>query len=73
MIVEVKIKETEWDGPTEQLWIDGKHFLTVGSLCECPEDAIIGRALIPCTTIAELMEMAHRKGNEEFVLKITKL
>lgn len=31
-------------------------------LCECPEDAIIGRDLISCTEIADAMKFAYEAG-----------
>ena len=46
------------DGVTHQrMEIDGKRRLSVGR--PEPEDAIIGRDLISCTTIAKLMKEAH--------------
>ena len=48
---------------SEEMLIDGKRGPSVGPLCECPEDAIIGRSLISCTEISEYMKMAHEAGN----------
>lgn len=43
----------------------------VGPLCECPEDAIIGRDLISCNTIISYMKKAYNAGKngEEFVIE----
>lgn len=43
----------------------------VGPLCECPEDAIIGRDLISCNTIIEYMKLAYEAGKngEEFIVE----
>ena len=45
---------------------------SVYPLCECPEDAIIGRRLISCGKIINLMKLAYQanKNGEEFVVKI---
>lgn len=43
----------------------------VGPLCECPEDAIIGRDLISCYIIIKYMKMAYEAGKngEEFIVE----
>lgn len=43
----------------------------VGPLCECPEDAIIGRDLISCDTIIKYMRMAYEAGvnGEPFIVE----
>lgn len=46
----------------ETMSINGKHRLSVLSLCEYPEDAIIGRDLIDCCQISRLMAEAHDAG-----------
>lgn len=45
----------------------------VGPLCECPEDAIIGRDLISCGAIIGYMKQAYEAGKngEEFVVENT--
>lgn len=52
---------------------EGKHIDSeyVGPLCECPEDAIIGRDLISCDTIINYMRMAYEAGvnGEPFVVE----
>ena len=44
---------------------------SVYPLCECPEDAIIGRGLISCSRIIDLMKLAYQAGKngQEFVVK----
>lgn len=58
------------DTPKEKLIIDGKQRARVSSLCECPEDAIIGRDLISCNDIANYMKEAYEAGKrgEEFTI-----
>lgn len=48
--------------------IDGKERLFVGPLCECPEDAIIGRDLVSCKAVSSFMREAYEAGKrgEEF-------
>jgi hypothetical protein len=60
--------ETEDYGAREKLEIDGKRVLCVRPLCECPEDAIIGRDLVSCYDVLSLMRRAHAAGlkGEEF-------
>lgn len=55
--------------------VDGKHDLFVGALCECPEDAIIGRDLVCCVTVSEYMQRAYDAGKrgEELVIDISEL
>ncbi len=59
----VKVYTLEEDYNISQtLVVDGKEREYVRPLCECPEDAIIGRSLISCGTIASLMKEAHEAG-----------
>lgn len=46
----------------------------IGALCECPEDAIIGRDLIDGFQILDLMRIAYEAGKneEEFIVDQTK-
>lgn len=46
----------------ERMDIDGKEALYVGPLCECPEDAIIGRDLVSCTDVIAYMRRAFEAG-----------
>ena len=43
----------------------------VGPLCECPEDAIIGRDLISCGDIIKYMKKAYEAGvnGEELIIE----
>jgi hypothetical protein len=62
MKVEV-ISTTDIDGyERERMIINGKESVNVGPLCECPEDAIIGRDLISCIEILDLMRIAFEAG-----------
>ena len=49
-------------------YIDSEY---VGPLCECPEDAIIGRDLISCSTIIDYMKQAYEAGvdGEPFIVE----
>lgn len=59
----IKIYETNEDYERrEVMHIDGVYRESVGPLCECPEDAIIGRSLISCKTIAGYMRKAYEAG-----------
>lgn len=57
----------EW----QEMAINGKNVCSVFSLCECPEDAMIGRGLISCAEIATYMRQAHEAGKngEEFEIE----
>ena len=46
------------------LLIDGKNSLSVGNLCECPEDATIDRGLIDADQVMEYMKKAYKLGKE---------
>ena len=54
----------------ECLFIDGKQVVSVGPLCECPEDAIIGRDLVSCYDILHYMKLAHQAGTNNQPLEI---
>lgn len=54
----------------ESMRVDGQNQLYVGPLCECPEDAIVGRDLIDCSTVLSYMRMAHRAGREQQPLEV---
>lgn len=62
------ISQHDMDGEVrEYLIIDGKRKVRVGSLCECPEDATIGRDLVSCCDISGYMEVAvnaAKRGEE---------
>lgn len=49
------------------------HRFRVHSLCDCPEDAIVGRDLIPCWQIVALMKVAHMIGKKGEELEIEEL
>jgi hypothetical protein len=63
MKVTVNTWESDYDNlRSESMKINGKQGLRVHPLCECPEDAIIGRDLVSCCDVAELMAKAHAAG-----------
>ena len=63
MRVEIKQSKNKYDDSLiEVMHIEGKEELYVQSLSDCPEDAIIGRDLISCTRVAELMNLAYEAG-----------
>ena len=71
MRVKIVTTEDRDDNTRQRLEINGKKVLSVNPLCECPEDAIIGRDLVDCDTIADLMQQAFKAGADggEFVLE----
>ena len=56
----------------EDMEIDGKYRLHVAPLCECPEDAIIGRDLVSCIDVSKFMKEAYEAGKrgEEFEVEV---
>ena len=53
----------------DELHINGKRVESCGPLCECPEDAIIGRSLISCGDIMSRMKQVYADvitNNEEY-------
>jgi len=46
----------------ETMFIDGKERLHVQALCDCPEDAIIGRNLVSCSQVSRYMREAYEAG-----------
>lgn len=66
------ISATDGDGyERQEMEIDGKDVMYVGPLCENPEDAIIGRSLVSCEEVADLMKKAYDAGKrgEEFSIE----
>jgi hypothetical protein len=64
----VVVKVRSWvsgydDATRDTLEVDGKRIFTVAPLCECPEDAIIGRDLISSSDIANFLESFLIKNN----------
>jgi hypothetical protein len=54
----------------DTLEVDGKQIFGVHPLCECPEDAIIGRDLISSSDIASFLEdflIKHKGKKVKFV------
>lgn len=60
-----------YDGQTCQaLYIDGKYSTSVYPLCECPEDAIIGRDLKDCDDLAHYMKKGYELAKSGDTLEI---
>ena len=72
MDIEIKCYEDkEYCGDDrESMRIDGKSRMDVGSLCECPEDAILGRSLTSCCEVSKFMAEAHLAGTKGEPLNI---
>ncbi len=62
-------------GDAETMRINSQARLSVSSLSECPEDAIIGRDLVDCRQISRFMAEAHKAGanSETLNIKITEV
>jgi hypothetical protein len=61
--MKIVVERRESDGDIcEDMSIDGQHVLSVYPLCECPEDATIGRDLVSCSDVAEYMRLAFQAG-----------
>jgi hypothetical protein len=73
MIIEIKVGTDCNDYETQEMAIDGKPRLYVNALCECPEDAIIGRDLVSCKAVSSFMMEAYNAGKngEEFSVNVT--
>jgi len=63
MKVVLKIIEREYD-ISHEIEIDGLEDRRIHSLCDCPEDAIIGRDLVDGHDIVGYMEMAYEAGKK---------
>lgn len=69
----IKIREgfdcddLEW----QEMTVDGKYGMSVYPLCDCPEDAIIGRSLPSCFEVLDLMRLAYNAGKngEEIIVE----
>lgn len=64
------------DGYKRQiLYIDEIVMESIAPLCECPEDAIIGRSLVSCGDIVHYMRLAYEvgKSGEEVTFEIRKM
>lgn len=75
MTIEYSSEENDYGISDDMSVLDdtGKQiaYESVYPLCECPEDAVIGRSLISCSRIISLMKLAYQAGKngEEFVVK----
>ena len=59
MDIVVKCCDGDYGEIRERLIIDGMQCLSVGPLCECPEDAVIGRDLVSCRDVVDYMKKAY--------------
>ena len=59
--------QCDWD----ELRIDGRDVHSSRSLCECPEDAMLGRSLTGAHEIAAWLKAAYESGKrgDEFVIE----
>lgn len=69
MIVDVYSWEDGDFNTHEALFIDGEEKLHVGPLCDCPEDAIIGRDLVSAADVARFMELAYNEAKDPYCRK----
>lgn len=70
MDIVIKCEPGDDCGESQNMMIDGKERLRVGPLCECPEDAIIGRDLVSCCDVAEYMRQAYEAGKRGEVFNL---
>ncbi|MEK6884674.1 MAG: hypothetical protein AABY22_33885 [Nanoarchaeota archaeon] len=56
-----------------EMEIDGKIKYSVGSLSECPEDAIIGRSLIDCYDLLEAIKLGYKIGKDNGTIEIEEI
>jgi len=62
-----------WEEMDIQISDKKTQTISVYPLSECPEDAIIGRDLISCGEIANLMKIAYEAGKNGEELEIEEL
>lgn len=71
-INKIILKEnTDWENPSQALYINDKRSYSVCNLNEYPEDAIIGRDLIDCYDLLEMLKLGYEmhKNGEELVVE----
>jgi hypothetical protein len=71
-VMKVKLTVTERDYNVRHV-LDinqGKRKFYIHDLCECPEDAIIGRDLIDGQDLIDVMKMAYEAGKNGELLEI---
>lgn len=73
MNIEIQKSTNSEDLEIQVMIINGVIRLSVHPLCDCPEDAIIGRDLISCEAIASFMKEAYEAGSrgEQFNASVT--
>ena len=62
MKIVIKTSENSDGNESNTVVCDGKTIVRIHPLCDCPEDAIIGRDLIDGFQIADFMKLAHEAG-----------
>jgi len=75
MKIKLEVGETREGHETNDLSIDNNTVIYIYPLCECPEDAIIGRSLLSGQDIINYMKFAYEAGKrgEEFEVETVKL
>lgn len=71
MDIQINSVEDEDCSTHDQLLINGKEVLSVHPLHECPEDAIIGRDLVSCSDVLNLMQLAYDVGKKGDSFNVT--
>ena len=66
--IEVIEDSDDYGDISQSLMIDGDEKLSVRSLYESPEDAIIGRDLVDCNDISNWIEYGYNKAREGYIL-----
>jgi len=68
MKIEIKVGANGYD-ECHEMYINDKKLLSVYSLSECPEDAIIGRSLVDCFDVYKFMQLAYEAGKNNELLE----
>lgn len=71
MKIEIKVGQSADYGENHKVIIDGVTKHCIYPLCECPEDAMIGRSLIDGFQILEAIRMGYEaaKRGEELIVE----
>ena len=70
MKVTLRTNTAEFGEERHELLVDNGPRHYIGPLCECPEDAIIGRSLIDGYDLLNLIKIAHVAGKAGEALEI---
>lgn len=71
MKVVVKVSKRDDFGDSHVVEIDGASSFRIHPLCECPEDAVIGRDLIDGHDIAAAIRLGYEAGKRGETLDIS--